>query len=288
MVERTVRRKLSFADHDRAVAGLTYVYPVISRRAGGVSVGVNLNVNNACNWRCIYCQVPDLQRGAAPPIDLSTLRSELTTFLRDVIEGDFMQRCVPEGARRLNDIALSGNGEPTSAPGFGAVIEVIAEVRQDVQVPEEVKTILITNGSLVHQRSVREGLGRLRELNGEVWFKVDSATREGMRQMNDTGVAPGRVARNLDIAAHACPTWIQTCVLQIDGEAPSPFETQAYLDFLKSRLSEGTPLRGVLLYGLARQSHQPEAPRLSSVPTSWLNTHADKIRALGLEVKVTP
>ena len=42
---------LSVSDHDRNSAGLTYVYPVISRRAGGVSVGVNLNVNNACNWR---------------------------------------------------------------------------------------------------------------------------------------------------------------------------------------------------------------------------------------------
>ena len=134
MVNKFARRKLSFADHDRAVAGLTYVYPVISRRAGGVSVGVNLNVNNACNWRCVYCQVPDLQRGAAPPVDLARLRSELTGFLRDVIEGDFMQRCVPEAARRLNDIALSGNGEPTSTPGFASVVEVIGEVRHAVQI----------------------------------------------------------------------------------------------------------------------------------------------------------
>ena len=288
MVEKVVRRKLTFADHDRAVAGLTYVYPVISRRAGGVSVGVNLNVNNACNWRCIYCQVPDLQRGAAPPIDLVTLRSELTTFLRDVIEGDFMQRCVPEGARRLNDIALSGNGEPTSAPDFPAVVEVIGEVRRALQVSGDVKTVLITNGSLVHQRKVREGLRRLSELNGEVWFKLDSATREGMRQINDTQIGPARVAKNLQISAHSCPTWIQTCVLQIDGEGPGAIETEAYLEFLKSRLAEGTPLRGVLLYGLARQSHQPEAPRISSLPASWLDAHAEKIRALGLEVKVTP
>jgi wyosine [tRNA(Phe)-imidazoG37] synthetase (radical SAM superfamily) len=58
------RGRLTVADHDRGSAGLTYVYPVVSRRAGGVSVGINLNVNNACNWRCIYCQVPGLTRGA--------------------------------------------------------------------------------------------------------------------------------------------------------------------------------------------------------------------------------
>lgn len=280
-------RRLSIVNHDRAAAGLTYVYPVVSRRAGGVSVGVNLNVNNACNWRCIYCQVPNLQRGTAPPVDLEKLRTELTAFLRNVLEGDFMQRCVPEGARRLNDIALSGNGEPTSAREFAAVVEVIADVRRLVGVPQDVKTVLITNGSLVHQRRVQDGLRRMREINGEVWFKLDSATREGRQRMNDTRTSLRRVADNLEIASLACPTLIQTCVLAIDGEPPSEAEQQAYLDFVASRIHAGVPIRGVLLYGLARKSWQPEAPRLSSLPISWLEHYAERIRALGLDVKVT-
>ncbi|MCG8997432.1 radical SAM protein, partial [Laribacter hongkongensis] len=53
-------------DHSRNSAGFQYVYPVLSRRAGGVSVGINLNPNQACNWRCIYCQVPGLVRSQAP------------------------------------------------------------------------------------------------------------------------------------------------------------------------------------------------------------------------------
>jgi wyosine [tRNA(Phe)-imidazoG37] synthetase (radical SAM superfamily) len=288
MAEKTAGRRLTVVNHDRAAAGLTYVYPVVSRRAGGVSVGVNLNVNNACNWKCIYCQVPGLQRGAAPPVDLEKLRSELTGFLRDVIDGDFMQRCVPEQARRLNDIALSGNGEPTSAPEFASVIEVIGEVRRAVSIADEVKTVLISNGSLMHQREVREGLRRLQPINGEVWFKLDSATRDGMRRMNGTRMGLNRVARNLQIAADACPAWIQTCVLAIDGAAPSETEQAAYLEFIGEQLSQGVPIRGVLLYGLARQSYQPEADRLSSLPASWLEAYAERIRALGLTVKVTP
>jgi wyosine [tRNA(Phe)-imidazoG37] synthetase (radical SAM superfamily) len=288
MAEKTAGRRLTVVNHDRAAAGLTYVYPVVSRRAGGVSVGVNLNVNNACNWKCIYCQVPGLQRGAAPPVDLEKLRSELTGFLRDVIDGDFMQRCVPEQARRLNDIALSGNGEPTSAPEFASVIEVIGEVRRAVSIADEVKTVLISNGSLMHQREVREGLRRLQPINGEVWFKLDSATRDGMRRMNGTRMGLNRVARNLQIAADACPAWIQTCVLAIDGAAPSETEQAAYLEFIGEQLSQGVPIRGVLLYGLARQSYQPEADRLSSLPASWLEAYAKRIRALGLTVKVTP
>ena len=288
MTDKSASRKLSILNHDRAAAGLTYVYPVVSRRAGGVSIGVNLNVNNACNWRCIYCQVPNLQRGAAPPVDLAKLRSELTGFLRDVLEGDFMRRCVPEGARRLNDIALSGNGEPTSASEFAAVIDVIGEVRHAVKVAEEVKTVLITNGSLVHQSRIQDGLRQLREINGEVWFKLDSATREGRRRINDARSGLAQVATNLEIAAQSCPTWIQTCVLAIDGDPPSATEQQAYLEFLGKRLADGIPLRGVLLYGLARASCQPEAPRLSSLPTAWLEGYAERIRALGLVVKVTP
>ena len=99
---------------------MRYVYPVVSRRAGGVSVGINLNPNNACNWRCIYCQVPDLTRGTAPPVDLAVLENELRGFLDELLHGDFMQSRVPEGARRINDIALSGNGEPTSGAEFAA------------------------------------------------------------------------------------------------------------------------------------------------------------------------
>lgn len=281
-------RILTTADHDRDSAGLIYVYPVVSRRAGGVSIGINLNTNNACNWRCIYCQVPGLQRGTAPPVDLPRLREELESFLSNVVSGDFMQRYVPEGSRRLQDIALSGNGESTSTPEFASVIDVIRDARRSASVPDHVKTVLITNGSLVHQADVQEGLRRLSGINGEIWFKLDSATREGMRRINDTPISVRHVARNLAIAAASCPTWVQTCAFALDGQAPATAEQSAYLDFLRRQLEAGVSLRGVLLYGLARQSYQPEASRLSALPESWLNDYAKRIRSLGLEVKVTP
>src|SRR2546423_14280261 len=83
---------LTTTEHDRGAAGLTYVYPVVSRRARGVSVGVNLNPNKACNWRCIYCQVPGLARGKGPPIDIPRLRSELRGLLTEIVRGDFLAR----------------------------------------------------------------------------------------------------------------------------------------------------------------------------------------------------
>ncbi|MDN5936063.1 MAG: radical SAM protein, partial [Nitrosospira sp.] len=144
------------------------MYPVVSRRAGGVSVGVNLNPNNACNWRCIYCQVPELKRGTAPVIDLVKLEMELRTFLHEILHGDFMRTQAPPEARRINDIALSGNGEPTSAREFEQVIELIGQVKCDYDLPEELKLVLITNGSLIDRPGVRAGLRRMGELNGEI------------------------------------------------------------------------------------------------------------------------
>lgn len=280
--------RLNVQNHDRDSIGMTYVYPVVSRRAGGVSVGVNLNVNNACNWRCIYCQVPGLKRGAPPPVNLPTLRRELTEFLNEILHGDFMRTRVPVGLRRLNDIALSGNGEPTSAREFGDVIDLIGEVRRAVNLPAEVKLVLITNGSLIHRPAVAAALVRMRALNGEIWFKLDRASDAGINRVNNTRVGVARARQNIAIAAHACPTWVQTCVHAIDGKPPSEAEQEAYLSFLSDRLAEGLPLQGVLLYGMARPSFQPEAPRLSRLPPGWLEAYAERIRALGLPVKLTP
>jgi wyosine [tRNA(Phe)-imidazoG37] synthetase (radical SAM superfamily) len=151
-------KPLSTINHDRDSAALRYVYPVISRRAGGVSVGINLNTNNACNWHCIYCQVPDLIRGTAPPVDLAVLEHELRDFLNELLHGDFMQNRVPEESRRITDIALSGNGEPTSSAEFVQVIALIARVRREVALPETVKTVLITNGSLLSRSQVQQGV----------------------------------------------------------------------------------------------------------------------------------
>jgi wyosine [tRNA(Phe)-imidazoG37] synthetase (radical SAM superfamily) len=279
--------KLSTTDHDRDSANLRYVYPVVSRRAGGVSVGINLNPDNACNWRCLYCQVPDLTRGTAPPVDLAMLESELRGFLNDLLHGDFMQARVPEGMRRINDIALSGNGEPTSAEEFAGVVELIARVRRESGLPEDVKTVLITNGSLLYREDVQRGLRELAKINGELWFKLDRASESGMQAVNDTRIALDKVRANLILAISACPTWLQTCWFALDGIAPTMQDEEDYLEFVAGLLREGHRLQGVLLYGLARPSLQPEAARLSNLPEDAMQQFADRIRSLGVEVRVT-
>ena len=275
---------LSIKDHNRFQEGFEYVYPVVSRRAGGLSLGINLNTNNACNWRCIYCQVPDLIRGAPPPVDLDALEEELSVFLSQILIGSYLEDQVPKGQRRLNDIAFSGNGEPTSAPNFADAVKTIHGVRVRANVPEVVKTVLITNGSLMHQHKVMKGVKDLAGINGEVWFKIDRATVEGAQLINDTKINKPRILSNLEASAKACPTWIQTCLFKLDGLHPADSDLDAYVQLIGEAVARGIPFKGILLYGLARQSHQPESARLSKLDDGWLNAFAHRLRELGVTV----
>ena len=279
---------LNIADHSRDGVGMRYVYPVVSRRAGGVSVGINLNTNNACNWRCVYCQVPDLKRGTAPPLDMALLEQELRNFLHELLHGDFMQRRVPENVRRINDIALSGNGEPTTSEEFAQVIELIGRLKQALALPTDLKLVLITNGSLITRERVQHGLRRMAQLNGEVWFKLDRASEIGMQRINDTRMSMEKVRENFTAAITCCPnTWLQTCWFALDGEAPSKQDEDDYLEFVATLLRDGVKPQGVLLYSLARLSFQPEAERLTALSAELLEAFAVRIRALGVKVKVS-
>ncbi|MBI5434364.1 MAG: radical SAM protein [Planctomycetes bacterium] len=279
---------LDIHDHDRGSAGLLYVYPVVSRRSRGVSLGVNLNPNHACNWRCVYCQVPNLVFGAAPELDLDRLERELDLLFERVLAPGWLEANAPEGLRRLNDVAFSGDGEPTSSPQFGAAIERVERVLARREQLGALRVVLITNGSLMHKPEVQAALRRLAAIHGEVWFKLDSATESGRRAINTIALDPERVRANLELAARAAPTWIQTCVFARRGLPPTEDERRAYLAFVGELVRSGVPVRGVLLYGLARPSLQPEARELSRLPAEWLEAFAAELRALGLTVEVQP
>ena len=281
---------LTVEDHNRDVSGLTYIYPVVSRRAGGVSIGINLNINNACNWRCLYCQVPNLTRGTPPPINLALLEKELRDFLEYIVLGDFMQRYVAEGDRKLQDIAFSGNGEPTSAKEFPEVLKIVERLLNEFDLlnpanEHPIKVRLITNGSLMDKPHVLESMRHLAKINGEVWFKADAGTSEGVVKINDVNINIPSVIKRIKACAEACPTFVQTCMVAIDGVAPSEAEVTAYIALL-SEVKD--VIEGVHLYGLARPSMQAEAPRLTRLLPEWLEGVAEKIRAIGLKAFVSP
>ena len=280
-------QKLTTNNHSRDIAGLKYVYPVISRRAGGLSIGINFNTNNACNWRCIYCQVPDLKLGAAPEMDFQLLEAELRYFLNDVLKGHFYQSFnVPKEQQQIKDIAISGNGEPTSLKKFSQAIALIGRIATEFKLFPKANFVLISNGSLLHQAKVQQGLAVLNQYHGEVWFKLDSAIPAKRKLINNTEQNLDKVFKALIKSSQLCLTKLQTCIIDYQNQGLSNEETQAYLDFLVS-VKEQTNIETVLLYTIARESLQPEMKQLKKISPKVMQQFADKIKMLGYTVNVS-
>ncbi len=191
----------------------------------------------------------------------------------------------PAGARRLVDLAFSGNGEPTSAAEFADAVALAGRVLAAHGLAGKLVMRVITNGSLLDRKSVQAGIAGIGGFGGEVWFKVDAGTAAGFTRINGTRVRPDLVARRLAACAALAPTWVQTCMFRIDGELPAEQELHAYLALLAPL---APVLAGVHLYSLARPSMQKEAPRLGRMDAGWLEQMAARIRQLGLAVRVSP
>lgn len=279
--------KLTVTNHNRNLSGLTYVYPVISRRAGGLSIGINFNPNNACNWRCIYCQVPDLKLGAAPEINLDLLEKELRLLLHDVLHGNFYQQMeVPENQRIIKDIAIAGNGEPTSLSNFDKAVSIIGKITTELEIFSQSHFVLITNGSLIHRDTVQTGLKILHDFGGEIWFKMDSATNEGRALINNSAQTNEAILKNLTLASQLCETKIQICLVDYKKQGFLETERIGFLNFL-TQIRTSTNIQHVTIYTLARPSHQPEAIDLTAIPVEIMEEFSQEIRALGFDVMVT-
>ncbi|MEY3883879.1 MAG: hypothetical protein RLZZ379_1157 [Pseudomonadota bacterium] len=199
-----------------------------------------------------------------------------------------------EGDRHLQDVAFSGNGEPTSAKEFPEVLVLVEKVLREFKLlgdeivenqPQPIKVRLITNGSLMDKPSVLKSIRHLAKCNGEVWFKLDAGTKAGIARINDVNINPQTHLARLKQCAELCPTFIQTCMFALDGEPPHEDDIVAYLELISQVQQQ---VQGVHLYGLARPSYQVEAPRLSRLSPEWLETVAQRIRQLGFTVYVSP
>src|SRR6476469_6634519 len=95
--------------HPRRFDENRFVYPVLSRRSGGISIGVNLNPDKVCNFDCIYCQVDRRSEAETQFVETDRLLAELDAMFQFVSSGEIYEDAkfadVPPALRRLNDVA---------------------------------------------------------------------------------------------------------------------------------------------------------------------------------------
>jgi wyosine [tRNA(Phe)-imidazoG37] synthetase (radical SAM superfamily) len=242
--------------HERRFAESKFVYPVLSRRSGGISLGVNLNPDKVCNFDCIYCQVDRTTTSDTLFVELPQLLDELDYFLRLVTSGELYEtekfRHTPPHLRRLNDIAFSGDGEPTTHRNFDQVIEAVANVKRQHNLPQ-VKLVLITNASMLHRPHVQRGLAILDQNNGEIWAKLEAGTADYFKTIDRTTIRFEQILQNITAAAQVRPIVIQSLFMKIDGQPPPRAEIEAFCDRLNEITATGGQISLVQVYTVARK-----------------------------------
>src|SRR5947209_1400646 len=207
-------------DHRRTFEDNLYVYAVVSRRSKGVSIGLNLNPDKVCNFDCVYCQVDRTTPPIVREVDEPRLLEELEGMLDLVASGELFEierfRKTPPALRRLNDIAFSGDGEPTTCPEFPEIVRAVAEIRQRRQL--DAKLVLITNATRFHDPRVKAALEILDANGGEIWAKLEAGTQAYYEQVDRSTIPLSRVLANITEAARVRPVVIQALFMRLHGE----------------------------------------------------------------------
>jgi wyosine [tRNA(Phe)-imidazoG37] synthetase (radical SAM superfamily) len=245
-----------FTQHPRSFDTNRFVYPVVSRRSGGISVGVNLNPDKICNFDCIYCQVDRVSTSETQFVGIDQLLAELDHMLTHVTSGELFEhptfRDTPAPLRRLNDIAFSGDGEPTTYRDFDKIVEACADLKRRHGL-DRVKMVLITNASMFHRPVVERGLAILDANQGEIWAKLEAGTDEYYAKVERTTIPFRRILDNITVAARVRPLVIQALFMRISGEPPPPAELDDFCDRLNEITAAGGRLSLVQVYTVARR-----------------------------------
>ncbi len=272
-------------DHSRHFADFTFVYPVISRRSRGLSIGINLNPDKVCNFDCVYCEVDRRVPGLVSRVDLEQMKDELVAMIRFAKDGGLAKEPkfdeVPWLTRDIKDIAFSGDGEPTMIANFSECVAAVAEVKK-AEGLERTKIVLITDAAGLDKADVKAGLAIMDEHNGEVWAKLDAGTEAYYQQINRSHIFFERILKNVTATAQVRPVVIQSLFLKLHGAIMPAAEVAAYCGRLKDILAAGGNIREVHAYTLARPTTESYASRLTSEELDQL---AASIRAqTGLNV----
>lgn len=259
--------------HERSFEQNRFVYPVLSRRSGGISIGINLNPDKICNFDCIYCQVDRVSAAETTFVETGELLEELEAMLALVTSGELFRTekfsQVPPALRRLNDIAFSGDGEPTTYRNFDQIVADCAALKRKFGF-DDVKLVLITNASMFHRPAVARGLEILDANQGEIWAKLDAGSDAYYHLVERTTIPFGRILENITHAAQQRPLVIQSLFMRIDGVGPDQAEQEAFCQRLNEVLAAGGQIKLVQIYTVARPPAEAKVTPLADAEVDAL------------------
>jgi wyosine [tRNA(Phe)-imidazoG37] synthetase (radical SAM superfamily) len=262
----------------RDFLGNRFVYAVISQRAHGLSIGVNLNPEKYCNFKCVYCEVPRSEARHEQPVDINVMANELTKLLemagQDKLRTLPRFRKTPAELLQLKEVALSGDGEPTLCPNFEAVVEAVLRVRS--QRAHFFKIVLITNTVGLFRPHVQHGWQQL-TLDDEIWVKLDAGTQKYMERINQPQDATTLqdVTANILQIGRLRPIVIQSLFPMLDGEGPDADEIDRYIHRLQELRAGGAQITMVQVYSAHRPAQNPNCGHL---PLNSLSAIVRRIR----------
>ena len=262
-----------------------FVYTVISPRARGLSIGINMNPDKRCNFDCVYCEVERAVVSPERDLDVAVMASELERTLLLVDSGRIRERpayrTLANELLQLRHVALSGDGEPTLAPNFSEAVERIIHVR--ARCPYLFfKLVLITNGSGLDLPHVQESLSYFTP-HDEVWIKLDAGTQQYMDAVNRSEVPLEKVVENALLVGRKRPIVLQSLFAQIDNGEPPSAEIDAYITRLIELKNGGAHIAGVQIYSPTRPIFNGHCGHL---PLRYLSSIRQRIKAIGLKAEV--
>ena len=280
--------KDAWSDHSRLWENNIWVYPVISRRAEGLSIGINLNLDKICSFDCVYCQVDRKTPGPPQRVDIAAIQKELKLIIGEYESNglasftNFSQ--IDASKRQIKDIALSGDGEPTMIKEFTAVCKMLLEVQENYS-QYNLKLTLITNSTLLNQKRVQEGLRYLTQKNGEIWAKLDAGSEEWFQKINISPYHLKHIQKKIEEAILQFPIKIQSMWCSYNGELPSSTEIDLYINRVQNIYFKNPKnFLGVQLYTVVRQTARPN---VLSVPKEFMEHIAQLIqKEIPVNVKI--
>lgn len=266
-------------EHSRRFDTLRFAYPVVSRRSRGLSLGLNVNPDKVCNFDCPYCQVDRTVAGRDKSVDFHTMLTEIDTLMAMARSGEIWEHprfiSTPAALRRLNDIAFAGDGEPTTYPQLGDAIAEIHSLKLK-HCMQAVKTIILTNATLLGSRAILDRLLELKRGPYEIWAKLDAGTQPWFEAMSATKLKLDRIVEGITACAREFEVIIQTLIPTLDGKDPGNAEAEAIGERIGEISKAGGKLKLVQVYTTARR---PSDSRIGMVEDARLDELAQAMRS---------